>query len=306
MKWKKIGIIFDPKINSLNGHNHSMTTSCIKISENIIRIFYNSRVENNKSIPLYFDMDIANQCKILKMGQIPIIEPGGIGSFDENGIVLTSTIKVKDKLWMYYSGFPRTANHLFQAYTGLALSNDNGISAKKMFEGPIIGLSKDEPYWAAGPRIYNFNNTFHLYYTSCSGWEKENENLKHYYEIKVSRSKDGINWDKGKLAIGFKNKHEYAIAIPSIIKDNNIYKMWYTFRAQQNIKTYRIGYAESIDGLKWHRKDELMSNFEVSEVGWDSEMLCFPYVFNLKEKIYMLYNGNGFGSSGIGLAVLED
>jgi hypothetical protein len=81
--------------------------------------------------------------------------------------------------------------------------------------------------------------------------------------------------------------------------------MWYSFRAQQGAETYRIGYAESIDGLDWVRKDD-ESGIDVSPNGWDSEMICYPRVFEHKDRLYMLYNGNGYGKSGFGLAVLED
>ena len=81
--------------------------------------------------------------------------------------------------------------------------------------------------------------------------------------------------------------------------------MWYSFRAQPGIPTYRIGYAESLDGIKWTRLDHL-AGIDVSKEGWDSEMICYPRVFNHQDTLYMLYNGNGYGESGFGLAVLED
>ena len=82
--------------------------------------------------------------------------------------------------------------------------------------------------------------------------------------------------------------------------------MWYSYRGQPSITTYRIGYAESPDGVHWSRMDEKMHSLDVSEGGWDSEMICYPYVFDHKGKRYMLYNGNGYGKTGFGLAVLED
>jgi len=35
-------------------------------------------------------------------------------------------------------------------------------------------------------------------------------------------------------------------------------------------------------------------------------MIEYPYVFYHKEKRYMLYNGNGFGKTGFGLAVFSE
>ena len=68
--------------------------------------------------------------------------------------------------------------------------------------------------------------------------------------------------------------------------------------------TYRVRYAESSDGIHWVRKDEEV-DLDVSDSGWDSEMICYPYIFDHKGNRYMLYNGNDFGKTGFGLAVLE-
>ena len=57
--------------------------------------------------------------------------------------------------------------------------------------------------------------------------------------------------------------------------------------------------------FSWKRSDELAS-MEVSESGWDSEMVNYPHVFSLNEETYMLYQGNGMGQTGFGLAVLEN
>ena len=68
---------------------------------------------------------------------------------------------------------------------------------------------------------------------------------------------------------------------------------------------YRIGYAYSTDLTTWTRDDEKVG-IDVSEEGWDSDMLCYPHVFHCDDKVYLLYNGNDFGRNGFGLAVLED
>ena len=78
--------------------------------------------------------------------------------------------------------------------------------------------------------------------------------------------------------------------------------MFYSYKRDGN--PYRIGYAESPDGIKWTRKDEEVE-MDVSQSGWDSEMIEYAYVFPYKKRKYMLYNGNGYGLTGAGLAVLE-
>ena len=87
---------------------------------------------------------------------------------------------------------------------------------------------------------------------------------------------------------------------PCVLKENGLYKMWYSYRGQ----SYRIGYAESKDGFEWTRMDADVG-IDVSESGWDSEMIEYPFVFDQNGERFMLYNGNSYGKTGIGLARLE-
>ena len=43
-----------------------------------------------------------------------------------------------------------------------------------------------------------------------------------------------------------------------------------------------------------------------SGCGWDSTMICYAHQFRHDGKLYALYNGNNYGETGIGLAVLDD
>jgi hypothetical protein len=140
-----------------------------------------------------------------------------------------------------------------------------------------------------------------MWYVSATGWDLHEGKPRHHYHIKYCESVDGINWRRdGVVCIDYQSPDEYAIARPCVIRENGLYKMWYSYRGE----AYRIGYAESKDGLNWVRKDD-ESGINVSESGWDSEMVAYPYVFQSHNKQYMLYNGNGYGKTGIGLAIRE-
>ena len=76
--------------------------------------------------------------------------------------------------------------------------------------------------------------------------------------------------------------------------------MWYGHRGS----AYRIGYAESVDGIRWIRKDD-QAGIDVSPNGWDSESIEYPCYFTHGTSKYLLYNGNAYGKTGFGLAVLE-
>jgi hypothetical protein len=148
-----------------------------------------------------------------------------------------------------------------------------------------------------------------IWYLSCIEWKINNGYPEPLYNIKYAESNDGINWKRnGTVAIELK-KDEGGIASASVLKEGNIYKMWYSYRGIFNYRTnknssYRIGYAESKDGIKWVRKDHLAS-IGLSKTGWDSEMIAYPHVFKNNGRKHMLYNGNGFGKSGFGYAIMK-
>jgi hypothetical protein len=94
---------------------------------------------------------------------------------------------------------------------------------------------------------------------------------------------------------------EFAFGRPCVVRDDQLgrYRMWYSVRGD----TYRLGYAESRDGIRWRRCDD-RAGLPLSASGWDSEMITYPVVFRDRGTFKMLYNGNGYGRSGIGLATL--
>jgi hypothetical protein len=141
-----------------------------------------------------------------------------------------------------------------------------------------------------------------MWYVSGTGWEIKEGRPHHRYHIKYAESADGIHWErKGIVCIDYQSPEEYAFARPCVLRSEGIYKMWYSCRGQ----SYRIGYAESLDGIEWTRRDN-ESGIDVSPLGWDSEMVAYPYVFENRGAHYMFYNGNDYGRTGIGLAVLEN
>ena len=208
-------------------------------------------------------------------------------------------------MYFYYQGWNVGSSVPFRNSIGLLVSDSDISNFQKVFEGPILDRSIYDKCFVATPCVIEDDNCYRMYYLSCDKWEYIDNTLTHSYNIKYAESKDGIHWQRnGKVIIDFCYENEYAISVPRVIKDNNSYKMWFSYRGGEKANTYRIGYAESDNAIDWVRKDEEV-NLDVTHSQWDSQMLCYPFVFDHKGKRYMLYNGNGYGKSGFGLAVLE-
>jgi hypothetical protein len=231
----------------------------------------------------------------------PALGLGELGCFDESGVIGDWIVRRGDDLYLYYTGWNRGVTVPFRNAIGLAISRDGGLTFQRYCTGPILDRHIHDPCFVSNPCILVEGQRWRMWYISGLRWQVHDGALRHYYHLKYAESEDGIQWDrKGTICIDFQNEAEYAISRPCVIHESGIYKMWFSYRG----KSYRIGYAESHDGISWRRKDDL-AGIDVSESGWDSEMIEYGFVFDHEDKRYLLYNGNGYGKTGIGLAILD-
>lgn len=303
MNWIKQGLIFKP-IQQLEWiKTHASIPFALKINEEEYRVYFSGRDDKNRSQIGFFEFNLNDPEKILNFSKEPILTYGPIGTFDDSGVSLSWITRHANKHYLYYTGWNLGVTVPFHNSVGLAISEDGGYTFKKFSQGPILDRSIYDPGFVASLCILIEKEKWRMWYLSCIEWERINGKPIHRYHIKYAESDDGILWQRnGVVCIDFKSEDEYAISRPCVIKENGLYKMWYSFRGE----SYRIGYAESIDGLDWERRDT-EGGLNVSlDGGWDSEMVEYPFVFDHEGCRYMLYNGNGYGKTGIGLALLTN
>jgi hypothetical protein len=200
---------------------------------------------------------------------------------------------------LYYIGWNVGASVPFRNALGVAISRDGGETFEKYSRGPILDRSVFDPCFVASACVLAEDGRWRMWYLSCIGWETVSGKLQHRYHIKHAESADGYEWRRmGRVCIDFRSPAEYAISRPTVLRDGDRYRMWYSYRGE----SYRIGYAESDDGLEWTRKDD-EAGIDVSAEGWDSAMIEYPHVIRHQGRRYMFYNGNDYGRTGIGLAI---
>ena len=272
------------------------------IGEDLYRIYFCGRNSQNRAQTGYAEIDINVPQRISRITEKPVLELGSLGSFDDTGVWPSWIVHCDGKQFLYYSGRMAGVTVPFYSYIGLAISQDGGETFERFSKAPILERNSIDPYMTHTPCVIIENGVWRMWYSSGVCWQIEDSKPKHYYHIKYAESRDGINWERsGIVCIEFKSGDEYAIARPCVLKEGGIYKMWYSYRGE----SYRIGYAESTDGIDWARKDD-EAGIDVSESGWDSEMIEYAFVFEHSGKKYMLYNGNGYGRTGLGYATMDE
>ena len=298
-RWIKKGQLFVPDGNADWLHSHAALPVVDQV-EGGYRVYFSSRDTRGRAQVGFFETGPRFE-RVTRVSERPVLELGPLGAFDDSGVTTSWIVNHDDKKYHYYSGWSLGVSVPFYFFVGLAISEDGGETYRRVSPSPILERNEIDPYLTASPCVLIEDGRWRMWYVSGTSWEMKDDRPQHRYHIKYAESRDGIAWKReGVVCIDYKSEVEYAISRPCVVKDGDLYRMWYASRGD----SYRIGYAESKDGLTWTRKDH-ESGIDVSESGWDSEMLAYPYVFAHEGDFYMLYNGNDYGKTGIGLAVLE-
>lgn len=275
-----------------------------------IRIYFGARSTKVDGAAIYFiDVDGKDPSRILHFSTHPVLEKGEPGFFDQDGILPVCLRKAENEIFLYYGGFTKSLNPLHFCMMGLAISKDNGETFKRFSNGPIIPISDLDPCLIGSADIYEKDGILHMIYTSGVKWFEVNENLEILYSLKHSYSENGIQWVCNEKYILDENPGDFAMAKPSIFKFDNVYFMAFSKRSISNYRnnasgSYRIQFAQSNDLINWSMTNNI-GGLDISSTGWDSEMVCYPSVIEFEDKIFMFYNGNNFGESGIGYAELK-
>lgn len=303
MPWIKHGRIFNPAEHAWAGTHAQVPTALAK--ERVIRIYYSDRFADGRSFTTYLDVDRSEPTKVVYMHREPILPFGAPGTFDDDGLMANCAIHHGDQVYLYYSGWNRGVTVPYRNATGLAVSEDGGDTFRRMFEGPILERNALEPHLAVTPCVMKDGAEWRMWYVSGLRWERVDGKFEPVYVIKYARSVDGLRWERPNIAC-FEQSHPLeAHSCPSVVKMDGVYRMWFSYRHSVDYRdgkgSYRIGYAESDDGIHFER-DDAAAGIGLSETGWDSIMMCYTNVLAVDGKHYLFYNGNGFSREGIGLA----
>jgi hypothetical protein len=308
IKWNNKGLIFNSEGKYDWSKSYATGPVVDVIDNNIWRIYYTTRDDKNRSRPSYIEVEANNPKNILYIHNKPLLDVGKIGTFDDCGISVLSILNFNGKKYMYYLGWTVRNTISYHNSLGLAISDDGGKNFKKFSEGPILNSTYQEPYGNGASYTMIDSGVWRLWYTSVIKWEIYDDHPEPLYNIKYAESKNGIDWKREQIiSIDFiDQKNKGGIARPCVIKEGEIYKMWYSYRSAYDYRTnkknsYRIGYAESLDGKIFTRMDNEMK-LSISSEGWDSIMIAYPYVIRFNDKYWIFYNGNSFGKSGFGYA----
>jgi hypothetical protein len=316
MRWQRLGKIFDPS-------EHQLPAGCIGFAQapqalvfdGFVRIYFSTRSldPNGKFVSHVAFVDMRRDLgEVIQVARQSVMAPGGLGCFDEHGIFPMSVLRVGNEIWGYTCGWNRRVSVSVDTAIGLAVSHDDGVTFQRVGEGPVLAQSLHEPCLVGDGFVIRVGATFHMWYIFGTGWRTYAEGIApdRTYKIGHAVSADGITWqqEEARQIIADRLGPDESQALPTVIRLGDLWHMYFCYRQSFDFRSnparaYRIGHAWSQDLSNWTRDDDdpLLG---VPPGEWDSEMQCYPNVFECEGHVYLLYNGNEFGRHGFGAARL--
>lgn len=302
MKWRKQGLVFCPKGDTEWMQSHAANPVAEYLYGDTFRVYFSSRDSKNRSQIISLVMELVDgKARVTDDSFKLVLTHGKNGRFDDSGVTVTGLAYRGTQRLLFYLGWNLGVTIPFRNAIGVAVSELDSQVFLRVSEAPLVDRSADDPISLSYPFVLWDDDRFRIWYGSCINWIGNNVS-GYEFSLKYAESNDGLNWTRtGNVVLGCNSPYEDALARPHVIHEDGLFKMWYSRKKGVH---YRMGYAESLDGKSFVRMDGKVG-IDVSPGNeWDSEMVEYPFIFDHKGERFMLYNGNGYGKTGFGLAVL--
>ena len=260
--WRRIKHIY---------HKHAQLPTVTKIDGGY-RLFFSIRTDSKSHISY---IEVNDELELTYECHKPVLSPGPRGCFDDSG-VMPSCLLMNT---LYYTGWNTNKGQVPYGH-GIGVAHWDEPSKKfiRMFDGPILDRGPLVPFLANSPCVDRVEDKYTMYFCNGTGWDGNFP----MYNISSCSDNDPLFPEKKQIVKVVGNPDE-ACSRPAI----NDGKLFFAKKTKQT--PYEIfSYSESV----------LHKELSTAEIGWDSEMVCYPYFCDQ----YMFYNGNGYGKTGIGVA----
>lgn len=301
MHWHKLGLLYVPDGRSKWARTHAMLPTPLRLSDDVIRLYVSHLDEISVGRIGYVDVRVSDPTRPLAVAEQPVFDIGAPGTFDDNGVIPCCTIRDATGLRLYYSGFQKQTKIPYTIFSSVATGDAAGKGFVRASSAPSLDRTESELFFRAAPFVLYDEGRWRMWYIGGSSWTDDGMGKPlPLYSLRHTQSRDGLEWRGPSVeCLAPAGPEEIGFGRPFILRQTSGYRMWYSVRKR---KGYGLGYAESADGLGWVRKDEA-AGISCSDGGWDSEMICYTAVVPADGGWLMFYNGNGYGRTGVGVAV---
>lgn len=291
MSWRRLGRIFappDPPIHPALA-THAANPLAWPLPDGRLRILYNGRDVHNRAAIGAVDCDLAT-LRTQSLSE-PLYMPRP-GEFGADGVSIGGWLLTGEARELLVMGWTLSGDGGWCGTIGAIAAHADGTLAGRA--RPLLAPEGEA-------RSYSYPCAFRdgdgewvmLFEATLPG---------PLHPLCAARSADGRRWQLEGTVLVPEPGLTTGFARPCVLRDSAGWRLWMS-RLGPAGERYHIATATSVDGRTWAM--ESAASLSGSGVGWDGAMACYPDVFEQDGRRLMLYNGDGFGRTGFGLAEWE-
>jgi len=298
-RWERLGRILVADGSAPWLHSHTGAAFAVPAGGSRFDVYLTARDARNRSMIGRGTLDLDRVEGGIAVERDPVLVPGELGGFDENGVSYPALVRAGGVLHLYYTGWMPTVLTPFQNHVGLAVQGDDGVF-RRVSRAPILPRTDGDHLSTGAMFVAVEDGLWRMWYVSWTSWGTGPGDPKHTYVVKYATSEDGRHWRRDDIVcIAPELPGEHSISRPSVVRIGDTYHMWFCWRGER----YRLGYAVSGDGITWERRDAA-AGLDPEPGGFDSAEIGYPHVFPHRDHLYLIYAGDDYGDAGMGLARL--
>lgn len=275
---------------------HIANPVVVSMPSSAIRIYFNSRNQLGASeiwsIDLISNDLVIDQSTLRKQFSIDSHSP----DYCKRGISLGN--------FFYHQGVPHISfmgwrDHVTSMWEGAVgfLKLDSNFDVFEVSETPIFSPDRAQSLSLSYPHVVSSSSEFQIWVGCTVTWDGGNGEMVHPLR-KYALSHDLSNHELI-LEVPHNLGLSQAFSRPNFIRYRSKEYIAYSVRGSKS--KYRIEFCEIL------RNNSLVQpyKFESTGIGWESDMVEYPYLAEINNHLIMFYNGNGFGQSGLGRVEVE-
>lgn len=311
--WRRKGLIVSPPTGHDWWASCAGVPTCLPLSERLWRIWFGARDEQGRSGILCVDVDPSDDMKVLALREAPGLQRGAAGAFDSAGIWPSAALAINGEILLWYTGMRLGETVPHELAIGLAISDDQGLTFRKVGGQPVLTSDPGLPQFVTTPCVaLRPEGGYEMWYSSCKEWRSDGTRLNPWYELHYATSLDGKIWAKhAEPVIAIDGTSWAGITRPWVERSGTAATLWFSARGGKDFRgaspeAYRL-YRAPLHGTTV-LAEEIETVVLTPPPGpddWDSWMQVCPCVLLYNKTRIMLYNGNDFSRTGFGYAIEE-
>jgi hypothetical protein len=293
--WRKLGRVLQASGAPLSRSHVMLPTPWVMGDR--LRVFYASCDDDLRGRIFFADFAPEPPFPLIAASPEPVFDVGPAGAFDCDGVNPSQVIETDGDLALLYIGWRRgPAAEPYTLFAGLAVSRDQGLSFTRRAE-PLLPPRPGERLFRTAPFIDHDGDGYRLLYIGGDGFvEGEGGRRTPVYSLMEQRSAGLWDWDGPARALMSPDvaAGEVGFGRPVITPERRL------MVSLRTLAGYRL--VETDLEFDPQTRPPLSPVIPPPLGAWEAEMTCFgaPCIVGANE--VLVYNGDGYGRTGMGLA----